>query len=919
MGGERRLLLNEWLLGFFFLCFVSLTLCISSPVFSAEKKDEKKAAKEDADEFTLEEIVVTAEKREAVIQKIPLDIAVVRPDDMERLNVHQMSELQKMIPDLSTGEGAIGTGFLNMTIRGIDTTYWNPTAETTVAVQIDGVSLTRSNSMEGKFYDLERVEMLKGPQGTLYGRGSTSGSLTMVSKRPDIGAFGGNIQLEYGSFDRKRIEGALNIPATDKLAFRVSGRSVKRGSQDDVGISVQDMWGMRGSMRWEPTDRQSLQVIASADTTNNRGGFGYGGVYFEAFGDVEIVANPDPTLSESFRKYASGGTVRTPYKAKWYYTKGMEDKQRNRSDAHDVSFTYEHEFDLAWWTVQGSRRSSVTDLVWVSAQSPSLQPLGTVTNSMWYGVDTIDPETGEVTPANTAPSGDGFGEARLNYTSYTASRYATDGIDQWGNPYKAGDTIPVTKMILYPPTAPSTIMTLSNSHSSTNTFETRVTSQESIANGDKTEWIGGAMYMDDRVTEIAKLAENAYNNVTLREYALFGQASYAPFARLNFTGGYRYTWDNKRFNGFSYGSGYPKSSPNNYYSEYYPRPMDPEKHNHYSYRVAYSTYKFNVSWQATQDILPYIQYSKGMKSLNVGRDGKAVPPEQLNSIEGGIKARVFNGRLQTNLSGYYYEYKNRNDWISAYQCRVPNFDGVGDANDGKGNFTGCKQIGETSNSSLDYVHSAYGVLSPGGAKQWGGSAQITWVITPADMFSVNASYGHNEYYKYSVANAMLRAYEPLWGKGNVHSALLPSNQVDRTGEEFGGRPWRGNFNYSHMWFIGTDMLTWTITGLYEGEGLEQYVARRTTVERKYPGNPDYWTFDMSFNYSSSKWVPEGYQWSVRLYGNNILDNDELASRTWNDGYSAYFGQQYIFPARSGYISGSFLTPRTLGVQFTLNF
>jgi outer membrane receptor protein involved in Fe transport len=432
MGGERRLLLNEWLLGFFFLCFVSLTLCISSPVFSAEKKDEKKAAKEDADEFTLEEIVVTAEKREAVIQKIPLDIAVVRPDDMERLNVHQMSELQKMIPDLSTGEGAIGTGFLNMTIRGIDTTYWNPTAETTVAVQIDGVSLTRSNSMEGKFYDLERVEMLKGPQGTLYGRGSTSGSLTMVSKRPDIGAFGGNIQLEYGSFDRKRIEGALNIPATDKLAFRVSGRSVKRGSQDDVGISVQDMWGMRGSMRWEPTDSQSLQVIASADTTNNRGGFGYGGVYFQAFGDVEIVANPDPTLTPAFRKYASGGTVRTPYKAKWYYTKGMEDKQRQRTDAHDVSMIYDHEFDLAWWTVQYSHRSSVNDLVWVSTQTPSLQPLGATTTHFWYSADTIDPETGEITPAGTAPGDDGYGEVNWYWTYYTPSKYTTDGIDQWG-------------------------------------------------------------------------------------------------------------------------------------------------------------------------------------------------------------------------------------------------------------------------------------------------------------------------------------------------------------------------------------------------------------------------------------------------------------------------------------------------------
>jgi len=915
MGGKRRLLCRDWLLYVFVMGFISLSLGLSVPVLAADDTASE-------DEFTLEEIVVTAEKREAELQKIPMDIAVVRPDDMERLNVHQMSELQKMIPDLQSSDGGGGTGFLQLSIRGIDTDYWNPTAETTVAVQIDGVSLTRSNAMEGKFYDLERVEMLKGPQGTLYGRGSTSGALTMISKRPDIGQFGGNIQLEYGSFDRKRIEGALNIPATDKLAFRLSGRSIKRGAQDDVGISIQDMWGVRGSMRWEPTDRQSLQVIASTDGSNNRGGYGYNGVYFKAFGDVEIVANDDPTLSEAFRKYASGGTVSTPYKAKWYYTEGLEKAQQNVMDAHDISINYDHEFDSVWWTVQYSHRSSTTDLTYVTAQTPSLQPLGTTTTHSWWGADTMDLETGEITPANTGPQAEGLGFANWTYTNYTQPRDAD-----------TGELIPVTQFILYPSVATSAISTVSLSESRTNNFETRFTSQQSIASGDKTEWIAGAMYMDDLVAETATVTENAYNRVQLREYALFGQASYAPFARLNFTGGYRYTWDNKMFTGYTYGTGYNKSGPDNDLNIRYAREMDPDMWNYYSYHVGYNTYKFNISWQATDNILPYIQYSKGMKSLNVGRDGKSVPPEQLNSIEGGAKTRLFDGRLQLNLSGYYYEYKNKNDWISTYQCRIPVFDGKTDndgnpINGGLGNFTACKQIGDKADNALDRVNNSYGVLSPGGAKQHGGAAQIVWVITPADMFTLNASYQHNEYYKYSKARAMLEAYGPLWGTSlidgveitNVHSALLADSLVDKTGDEFGGRPWRGNFTYSHMWFIGTDMLTWTLSGFYEGEGLEEYIARYTDDVRSYPGDPAYWTFDMSFNYSSSKWVPEGCQWSMRLFANNVLDNDALANRTWNDGYNAWFkSQSYTLPANSGYISGSFLQPRTLGVQFTLNF
>lgn len=897
MGGKRGLLSNNWLLCFFVICFVSLALGISSPVFSAENEKENKAKAEDTDEFTLEEIVVTAEKREAEIQKVPMDIAVVRPDDMERMNIHQMSELEKMVPDLKTSDGGGGTGFLQISIRDITTEYWNPTAETTVAVLVDGVPLTRSNAMEGKFYDLERVEMLKGPQGTLYGRGSTAGSLAMVSKKPDIGEFGGNIQLEYGSFNRRRIEGALNIPSTDKLAFRMSGRSVKRGSMDDVGLDVQDMWGGRGSMRWEPTDRQSLVVTVDKDSTNNRGGYGFQGVYFEAFGDLQIVANPDPTLSSSFRKYASGGTVSTPYKSKWYYTEGAEDQQKQRTDSWGLSANYEHELDFAYLTVQYGYRSSTSQLNWVMTQSPTLQPLGATTAPFWIDLDTIDLETGEITLAGEGDE-NGYGNAAWMYTSYTVQR---DPI--------TGENLPVTEMILYPPTTPSAVATDSYSRSRSANIETRLTSSESIAGGDKTEWIVGAMLMNDQVTEIARIFENAYNDVDLREYALFGQASYAPFARLNFTGGYRYTWDNKLFTGWNgYGAGPAESSPDNNFMVRYPRELDPEKWNNYSYNWNYSTYKFNISWQATEDILPYVQYSKGMKTGNVARDGRGIPPEQLNSYDAGVKTRLFDGRVQINLSGYYYEYKNYNQWLTAYQCRIPQFDD-------DGVFTGCKQISGAGSTTLDYVENTYGPLSPGGAKQKGGNVQVTWVITPADIFTLNASYSQNEYDKYNVADAMRRAFEPLWGVGNVHSALLPSNDVDRTGEEFGSRPWRGNITYSRMWFIGTDMLTGTMSAFYEGTGLDQYVARRTEQERIYPGNPDYITVDMALNYSSTKWVPEGYRWSARIFGNNVLDNDELASRTWNDGYN----QSYSFLPNSGYISGSFLQPRTFGLSFTLNF
>lgn len=916
MGGKRRYI--DGLLYFFIMCLVSMSLVISSPVFAADDKD-KKDKKDNEEEFTLEEIVVTAEKREAEIQKVPMDIAVVRPDDMERLNVHQMTELQKMIPDLET-EDVAGNGAVQVKIRGVEINFWNVTAETTVAVSIDGVQLTRANALEGKFYDLERVEMLKGPQGTLYGRGSTAGSLAMISRRPDIGEFGGNIQLEYGSYDRRRIEGALNIPATDKLAFRLSGRKVVRGAYDDINVSTQDMWGGRGSIRWEPNDSQSLNITVDTDSTNNKGGNAFQGIYLKTFGELEIVANDDPNLTDAFREVASGGNVSTPFKAKWYFTGDVSDAT-TRTDSHGYTINYDHEFEMAWWTVNFGHRASESRSIWYWTSSPGLAPKGTLSNIHSYvAADTMDPVTGEIYPRGSGSQELGQGW----YNSYASQQpqtqyYTEDGYDEWGREVSIGDIVPIKEMVVIPGTFRNVRGSVTKTKAHSSQLESRVTSKQAIANGDKIEWLVGASWLNDWVLNDTYVSENAYNDITLQEYALFGQGSYAPFARVNFTAGYRKVWDTKSYTGYKYTGNTVAAGPDNTAYGYAEFEKDHSLFNHYSYDVDYDTYKFNISWQATDTILPFIQYSKGMKTINTDRaTGALIPPEQLNSFDAGIKTRLFDGRVQLNLSGYYYYYKNYNEWTTSYQCRIKNYSDPNDTPDDPTDdvFTGCQQIGPTADQDVDYINYVYGILSSGSAKQRGGSANITWVMTPSDRFTLYGSYSHNEYADWDRARAMREMYEPIWGVGNVDSAELPANQTsNRSGQRFGG-PWRCNFTYSKMWFIQSDMLTFTTTGQYTGNGRRQVVAQNTEDVHAYPGNPDYLTFDMSFNYSSTKWVPEGYRWSARLYSNNVLDSQALTRRTYNDAYNS---QQYKFAPNSGYISGSFVTPRTLGAQITLNF
>ncbi|MBN1905772.1 MAG: Plug domain-containing protein, partial [Deltaproteobacteria bacterium] len=163
MSSRIGLCCKNWYLS----CFMLLALFIFSmatPIFAA-----------DEEEFMLEEITVTAEKREAELQKVPIDITVLRPEEMDRSGVYSIYDLKKVIPDLDT---ATQTGNQVMvSIRGVGgaaDTLWNPIHETTTAMHIDGIQLTRANGFDNMFFDLQRVEVLKGPQGTLYGRGSTA-------------------------------------------------------------------------------------------------------------------------------------------------------------------------------------------------------------------------------------------------------------------------------------------------------------------------------------------------------------------------------------------------------------------------------------------------------------------------------------------------------------------------------------------------------------------------------------------------------------------------------------------------------------------------------------------------------------------------------------------------------------------------
>ncbi len=207
----------------------------------------------------LEDIVVTAQRREENLQHAAIAVSAITGDKLAAAGISETANLTRLVPSLVVQP--LGGSSLSLYLRGVGTRGGNSFAENPVSFNFAGVYIARPTAPVGTFYDLERIEVLKGPQGTLYGRNSTGGAVNVLPKAPKLGTFSGDATLEYGNYDSKKAVAALNIPLGSKAALRVAGQIVDRdgylsnGSDDDKGQAA------RASLLMRPSDRFSVTVI----------------------------------------------------------------------------------------------------------------------------------------------------------------------------------------------------------------------------------------------------------------------------------------------------------------------------------------------------------------------------------------------------------------------------------------------------------------------------------------------------------------------------------------------------------------------------------------------------------------------------------------------------------------------------------
>lgn len=215
----------------------------------------------------LEEIIVTAQKREENPQRLPLAVRAFGSERLRRTGVQQLFQLEKLDSDVQI---STITGSPRLAIRGINGANAAPSGEQPNAVHVNGAYLPRHGAYNGHFFDLERIEVLKGPQGTLYGRNAVGGAVNIISRRPDD-YFGGYGQLEIGNFEYRRLEGALNFPLNQALAIRLALQDQRRNGFWKNGMNDMGERNLRATLRWHPDEVQELTLIYDNEHARNKG------------------------------------------------------------------------------------------------------------------------------------------------------------------------------------------------------------------------------------------------------------------------------------------------------------------------------------------------------------------------------------------------------------------------------------------------------------------------------------------------------------------------------------------------------------------------------------------------------------------------------------------------------------------------
>lgn len=217
----------------------------------------------------IEEIVVTASKRSSTLQETPISVSVTTGDTIDKAAIQDIIGLQSIVPSLRVSQLQSSTNS-TFSIRGFGNGANNEGIEPSVGIFVDGVYRSRAGAAISDLPRLERVEVLSGPQSTLFGKNASAGVISVITPKPS-GETGGYLEGSAGNMDYKNAKFLFESAISEDLSFDISGNATQRdGYFTDIGdgdaLNERDRWGLRGQVYWTPNDTTEVRILADYDS-----------------------------------------------------------------------------------------------------------------------------------------------------------------------------------------------------------------------------------------------------------------------------------------------------------------------------------------------------------------------------------------------------------------------------------------------------------------------------------------------------------------------------------------------------------------------------------------------------------------------------------------------------------------------------
>ncbi|WP_174279612.1 TonB-dependent receptor [Sphingomonas bacterium] len=219
----------------------------------------------DGNQGGIQDIVVTAQRQAETLQQVPIAVTAFNAQALQAQQINSTSDLQLNLPNVVFAKSNFTSG-ASFTIRGIGDLCVGVTCDAATAIHVNDVPVLASPIFQNEYFDVERIEVLRGPQGTLFGRNATAGVVNFISAKPDLSGIHAAADVEYGNYDSFRGRAMLNIPLGDRLGVRVAGYYLNRdGFTRNLAtghrIDGRDQYDIRGSVRFEPTSTTVIDIV----------------------------------------------------------------------------------------------------------------------------------------------------------------------------------------------------------------------------------------------------------------------------------------------------------------------------------------------------------------------------------------------------------------------------------------------------------------------------------------------------------------------------------------------------------------------------------------------------------------------------------------------------------------------------------